>query len=117
MTELEPVKPEAIKEEIVIPKKTESIRFTSKRLPRGMTQWEFNLETHVGTKVIPKSTEMAQTDLGIQLRHHIEYRKDRYYCMAINLKNAEKKYMKWLAINERLRLLMTIKNAASPTAG
>jgi hypothetical protein len=115
MNELEPIKPEAIKEEIVIPVKTESKRIVSRHLHRGMTQWEFNLETHVGTPVQYKYTETVKTELGIQLRHHIEYRKDRYYCTAINLKNAIRKYTRWRVINEKLRAMM-LASAPRPTA-
>ncbi len=120
MNELEPIKPEAIKEEIVIPVKTESKRVVSSPpLHKGMTQWEFNLETHVGTPVQYKYTETVKTELGIQLRHHIEYRKDRYYCTAINLKNAIRKYTRWRVINEKLRAMMAFSQkptAESPSA-
>jgi len=112
MNELEPIKPEAIKEEVVAPVKTESKRLVSRHLHRGMIQWEFNLETHVGTPVQYKMTETVQTELGVQLRHHIEYRKDRYYCTAINLKNAIRKYTRWRVINEKVRAMMAIKQAA-----
>jgi hypothetical protein len=84
-----------------------------------MTQWEFNLETHVGTPVQYKYTETVKTELGIQLRHHIEYRKDRYYCTAINLKNAIRKYTRWRVINEKVRAMMAFSQkptAESPSA-
>jgi len=119
MNEFEPIKPEAIKEEIVVPVKTESKRIVSRHLHRGMTQWEFNLETHVGTPVQYKYTETVKTELGIQLRHHIEYRKDRYYCTAINLKNAIRKYTRWRVINEKVRAMMAFSpppTAESPLA-
>lgn len=110
MNELEPVKPESLKEEIVIPVKSESRVFVSKVLPRGMTQWEFNLETHEGLPVQIKETQAIVTAIGTQLRHRIDYRKDRYYCIAINLKNATRKYAKWRALNQRVKLLMEIKS-------
>ncbi len=119
MNELEPINPEPIKEEIVIPVKTEIKRLVSRHLHRGMTQWEFNLETHVGTPVQYKMTETVQTELGVQLRHHIEYRKDRYYCTAINLKNAIRKYTRWRVINEKVRAMMAFSQkptAESPSA-
>jgi len=114
MNELEPIKPEAVKEEIVIPVKTEDKLFASRQIHKGMIQWEFNLDTHVGTPVQYKHSEAIQTELGIQLRHHIEYRKDRYYCTAINLKNAIRKYTRWRVINEKVRAMMAFSQ--KPTA-
>lgn len=115
MNELEPLNPEPIKQEIKTPVKTEHKRLISRPLRPGMIQWEFNLETHVGTPVQYKYTETVKTDLGVQLRHHIEYRKDRYYCTAINLKNATKKYRKWRVVNERVRLMMAMRNMPAPS--
>ncbi len=112
MDEFEPIKPEPIKQEIKTPVKTELKKLASRPLSKGMIQWEFDLETHVGTPVQYKMSETVQTKLGIQLRHHIEYRKDRYYCTAINLKNAIRKYTRWRVINEKVRAMMAIKQAA-----
>jgi hypothetical protein len=115
MKEIEPIKQEPIHQEIVAPVKTESKRLVSRVLPKGMTQWEFNLKTHEGKPVDIKSTEVVNTQLGVQLRHRIEYRKDRYYCAAINLKNAAKKYRKWRIANEHARIIMARKQAFSPS--
>lgn len=106
--------PEQVAQEIVAPVKTEKKRLVSRPLKPGMTQWEFNLDTHVGTPVQFKFTETVKTDLGIMLRHHIEYRKDRYYCTAINYKNALRKYQKWFTLNQRVKMLMA--SAPQPTS-
>lgn len=112
MDEFEPIKPEPIKQEIKTPVKTELKKLASRPLSKGMIQWEFDLETHVGTPVKYKYTETVKTELGIQFRHHIEYRKDRYYCTAINLKNAIRKYTRWRVINEKVRAILAMKQAA-----
>lgn len=103
--------PGQISKEVIIPVKTEKSRLASNRLRPGMTVWEFNLETHKGTPVQYKITEATTTKLGIQLRHQIEYRKDRYYCQALNLKNAIRKYKKWFILNQKMRMLI---KASSP---
>lgn len=114
MNELEPLNPEPIKQEIKTPVKTELKKLVSRPLSKGMIQWEFDIETHVGTPVKYKYTETVKTDLGIQLRHHIEYRKDRYYCTAINLKNAIRKYTRWRVINEKVRAILAMKQVSAP---
>ena len=99
--------PETIEKEIVAPVKTETRKIHSRRVPRGMTQWEFNLENHVGKPVEISISEVVTDSNGVaQLRHHINYRKDRYYCMAINLNNATRKYKKWLAANNNMKRLI-----------
>lgn len=115
MKEIEPVKQEPIQQEIVAPVKTESKRLVSRYLPKGVIQWEFNLETHEGKPVEFKSTEVVNTQIGIQLRNRIEYRKDRYYCRAINLENATKKYRKWRIANEHARIIIARKQASAPS--
>ncbi len=111
MKELDP--PIKIEQEVQIPVRTEKVKIASKPLKRGMIQWEFNLETHEGKPVEYKDSRVSFSNVN-QVRHEIEYRTDRYYCMAINLNNATRKYMKWLAVNERVKLLMTIKSLTAP---
>jgi len=115
MKEIEPVKQEPIQQEIVAHVKTESKRIGSRYLPKGVIQWEFNLETHEGKPVEFKSTEVVNTQIGIQLRNRIEYRKDRYYCAAINLENAVRKYRKWRKANENARIIMAMRQASAPS--
>ena len=107
MNELEPIKPTPISEEIVIPVKTQKIITPTRPLRRGMTQWEFDLQTKVGKPVEFKSSEISKGVTGmVQIKHHIEYRNDRYYCQAINLTNATRKFKKWLIMNRNARVLM-----------
>ena len=113
--------PDAIDKEVVAPVKTETRKIHSRRIPRGMTQWEFNLETHVGKPVEITISEVSTDQNGVaQLRHHVNYRKDRYYCMAINLKNATKKYKKWLVANNNMKRIILASlqrpNPESPSA-
>jgi len=105
--------PDSIDQEISTPVRSEKKKLLSKPLPRGVILWEFNLETHEGQKAQAKHTEVVMDGNGInQLRNHIEYRKDRYYCMAINLKNATRKYRRWFVANQNARRIMA---AMKPT--
>jgi hypothetical protein len=102
--------PEQIAHEVVVPVKTESKKILSKPLRKGQFMWEFDLQTHVGKPVQAKYSELLPGDNNKSvLRHHIEYRKDRYYCIAINLTNAMRKYRKWFIANQNAMRIMALR--------
>lgn len=106
MKDLDPT-PEQIAQEVVTPVKTEKKKLLTKPLRKGEIMWEFDFTTHVGKPVQAKISELVPGDNNKSvLRHHIEYRKDRYYCIAINLTNATRKYRRWVIANQNARRIM-----------
>jgi hypothetical protein len=105
--------PEQIAQEVVVPVKSEKKKLLTKPLRKGQLLWEFDFQTHVGKPVQAKISELVSGDNNKSvLRHHIEYRKDRYYCIAINLTNATRKYRRWFIANQNARRIM---DAMKPT--
>jgi len=104
MKDLDPT-PEQITQEVVAPVRTEKDRLLSRPLKQGTTLWEVDLATHVAVPAKFKHSEITEG----KLRHHIDYRKDRYYCMAINLKNCMRKYKRWFVANQNARRIINAK--------
>jgi len=106
--------PEQIAKEVVAPVRTEKDRLLSKPLRQGTILWEVDLATHVATPAKFKHSEILRG----KLRHHMEYRTDRYYCMAINLKNCMRKYKRWFIANQNARKIMALRRPTpeSPSA-
>jgi len=111
--------PEQIDQEVVAPVRTEKDKLLSRPLKQGTTLWEVDLATHVATPAKFKHSEVVPGDNNKSvLRHHMEYRKDRYYCMAINLKNCMRKYRRWFVANQNAMRIMALRRPTpeSPSA-
>jgi hypothetical protein len=100
--------------EIVAPVKDKVLtKFAVRHLSKGMKLYEFDINTHEGKEVVFKESTLEQANGQDMIHHKVVYRKDRYYCTAINMNNATRKYRKWYLLNERVKLAL-LRRAQQP---
>lgn len=101
-------KPDSIDQEIIIPVKTERKRIVSRPLRPSTSLWEVDLKTHECSLAKFKSSEVVVDGNKMnQTRLSIDYRTDKFYCQALNMANAIRKYRRWFVANQKARIMLS----------
>lgn len=84
---------------------------SSQRRKRGLTLYEFNHQTRQLQPVTLERIETVLTDGKTQASHRVKMNEDCVYFQALNMKNAQKKAMKFILRN--IDTLSVIEQAAA----
>ena len=90
---------------------TQMKQVSSQRRKRGLTLYEFNHQTRQLQPVTLERIETVLTDGKTQVSHRVKMNEDCVYFQALNMKNAQKKAMKFILRN--IDTLSVIEQAAA----